>query len=735
MSTAAVPPPLQRPSDHSISLGSSSPSKGTFPSSSKQPRNPVALRLYKVLGTNFDDEATREALQTLSELYGQSTPVTPTTKGKEKDAEDLDDDSEKVPTPTTTLSERVAGETAAKARKNLRRDMEQQLAAGSHQFLKVLGELDNKLDQLQTHLTSMRTSCEEAEEQLRVANSSSSDLLDRASTLQRERQEVEDKKSIISLFLQRFTLSDEESELVTSRDVPVGPQFFKALDKVERIQNDCRVLMAGEEGPTKAGLDIMEYTSSILEQAYTKIVRWSTNEFRTIGRDIQVEVSPTLIESIRRLRNRPELLTESLTQLSQTRQTAILSAFLTALTRGGPSGLPRPIALHAHDPIRYVGDMLAWVHQSIAAEREFLEGLFDVKGDGRIIGQARDFGKVKTEEEDWIRELMDLAVGRLCPPLKLRVQQTVKSQESSIMSYRIANLLQFYLLTMKRTIGEDAMLSVALQELTELANQVFLDAITAHGRTLSQMTLDLDDPSLTPPLAILDHIQILKEILTVFQASEDALTDAEKDAFVGVLDAMVDPTVEVIVKKSEDKIAARPKWDREVFILNSLSYLLDSLEPYSFTTPKQATLKSIINDHIDTLIQGHYTTLMSDANLLTTLTIIQDNASSTTPSPLSHIPQTSPESLQTTLHAFSIWLSQPSILEPPARLIALNGQYRGKVHHEALRRLAGAYEDICESVRNKENRYEAGNTIVGSERPFGKGRLVKQILGIEEEGV
>ncbi|KAF5335710.1 hypothetical protein D9611_009742 [Ephemerocybe angulata] len=43
------------------------------------------------------------------------------------------------------------------------------------------------------------------------------------------------------------------------------------------------------------------------------------------------------------------------------------SAFLT-----GPGGLPRPIELHAHDPIRYVGDMLAWVHQSIAAEREIL---------------------------------------------------------------------------------------------------------------------------------------------------------------------------------------------------------------------------------------------------------------------------------------------------------------------------------------------------------------------------
>ena len=42
--------------------------------------------------------------------------------------------------------------------------------------------------------------------------------------------------------------------------------------------------------------------------------------------------------------------------------------------------------------------------------------------------------------------------------------QTVRSQESSIASYRLANLLQFYTLTMQRTVGEDAVLSRTLKE-------------------------------------------------------------------------------------------------------------------------------------------------------------------------------------------------------------------------------------------------------------------------------
>ena len=68
--------------------------------------------------------------------------------------------------------------------------------------------------------------------------------------------------------------------------------------------------------------------------------------------------------------------------------------------------------------MRYVGDMLAWVHQAIAAEREFLESLFGIKSDGRMVGSVRVF-EGQSEEEDWVQELMDLAVGKLCVPLKV----------------------------------------------------------------------------------------------------------------------------------------------------------------------------------------------------------------------------------------------------------------------------------------------------------------------------
>ena len=132
---------LERPSTPSLSPTSQFNINGDRKGVS-QPRNPVSLRLYKVLSTNYEDEDTRQALGTLSDLY--ATP-----KGKDTLAvvEELDDevlnDSVDASSAPTTLAESVPGESAAKARKYLRRDMENRLTEGSRKFLEALGEVDS----------------------------------------------------------------------------------------------------------------------------------------------------------------------------------------------------------------------------------------------------------------------------------------------------------------------------------------------------------------------------------------------------------------------------------------------------------------------------------------------------------------------------------------------------------------------------------------------------------------
>lgn len=149
------------------------------------------------------------------------------------------------------------------------------------------------MDTLQEHLGTMRLRCDEAQAQLQETNEACKSLLDRAGNLREQRfvptsppyqaqtlippfrwlyrQALATRHSIVSLFLARFTLSEEDRDAITSREVPVGKKFFEAMDKAERIREDCRVLMIGEEGSTKAGyvwslLNIQYHTSLPLLQ-------------------------------------------------------------------------------------------------------------------------------------------------------------------------------------------------------------------------------------------------------------------------------------------------------------------------------------------------------------------------------------------------------------------------------------------------------------------------------------
>ena len=216
-----------------ISTPSRQPTPSTSTSPPPQSQNPLSIRLYKVLATNFDDETTKEALNTLAELYAPTPSANGHTslngKGKAKaldDDLDEDEDSESeeleeedlrvkmekngVLSSVVVPGELVPGEIAARARKNLKRDVQTRLADSSRMFLNAFAEVDKvstcrvrfyaydillmlwdvffqQLDTLQEHIDAMRTRCNEAQTQLAETNESCKSLLDRAGSLREQR--------------------------------------------------------------------------------------------------------------------------------------------------------------------------------------------------------------------------------------------------------------------------------------------------------------------------------------------------------------------------------------------------------------------------------------------------------------------------------------------------------------------------------------------------------------------
>ncbi|KAI9452165.1 oligomeric complex COG6 [Russula earlei] len=719
-------------------------------------RNPVSLRLYKVLGATFEDEATREALSTLSDLYSPSASPTVVSTAKEDATfhDGVDElDLESVKDVPSFLRGTLPGETAAKARKHLRRDIESKMEEGSLRFLSAFCVVDQKLDALQAHIAAMRTQCEEAQRQLQSTNEACKSLIDRAGSLRDERHLVKTRQTIVTLFLARFTLSSDEADALSSPNVPVGPTFFSAMDRAQTIREDCRVLMAGEDSPSRAGLEIMAVISAHLEKASEKLLRWCSTEFRGMGHDAALEVPDNLSEAVRRLRSRPELLAEALTVLAQTRQAALLSSFTSALMAGSRTGGAgaRPIELHAHDALRYIGDMLAWVHQAIAAEREFLESLLSIDAGARMPGALRAPAHA---EDEWLGELMDAAVAGLCGPLRSRVLQTVRTQESGLNAYKVARLLHFYALTMARTLGSRALLATTLRETTAASYTVFFDAIAAQGRALLRVSLDPTDTSLTPPQALLTHAQDLRAILALYTTEADndgdggvaagrSRSDDDEDSATieRALDALVDPAVRMCIAAAGEKDAAlrrRPMptagaaWDRPVFVLNCLTYLVDTLALHPCAARKRAELDGAVETRVLELIEEHYETVLHDSGLHDAVRACEQTPSD---EPLAHVPACAPSALRGALSSFARWLASLDAVHAP-RLAALSAPaLHARVHRAAQRRLGNAYAALCARVREPRSRYEAAATLLGAERPFGSVTALWQIFGIEEAEV
>ncbi len=99
-------------------------------------RNPVSLRLYKIIGTNHDDNATRKALDILSELYQAPDPDS---KAKTHSPYSGAVKEQATYHPTTSLHD----STVAKARRNLKRDVESRATRDSREFLRVFKQVNN----------------------------------------------------------------------------------------------------------------------------------------------------------------------------------------------------------------------------------------------------------------------------------------------------------------------------------------------------------------------------------------------------------------------------------------------------------------------------------------------------------------------------------------------------------------------------------------------------------------
>ncbi|MBW0524976.1 hypothetical protein O181_064691 [Austropuccinia psidii MF-1] len=693
-------------------------SSNSFSPNNSSSSNALSLRVSKVLATSqFDDPNTKIALDTLNNLsidYQHDLNLSSSNNLSLSNSNEFD-------------------HLDCLKRGGLRRIVEQRIRSRSREFLNVFSDLNEKLVELQANLDQMHECCQEAQNKLTTANLATKYLLEHADGLRKESQDVATKQLIAKAFLHRFTLTDLETQALLSRDVQADRNLFLALDHCEQIRSDCATLLSGDLNSGQAetaGLDIMQATSKYLDKGYEKVMRWTLFEFRTglvKGSEGQPEVSQLMKRAIDRLKRRPELFDEAINLLSTARSTSLLNLFFDALTRGGPSGLPRPIELNAHDPIRYVGDILAWVHQIMASEHEFLESLFDLKSDGRRVGESRVFQTtgISSQEEqtlkdsqstsdltitnsqlndrDRVRILLDKHLEGCTRPLKIRVRQTIKSQEGSLVACQLASLLEFYKLTMANTIGPHADLTKALIELTAEAYEIFYQLL----RSLSTYYLNHLEPppvDLSVPAHLHEAMSNLREIMVIYEGSSEE--NSTEYSFERVLELVIDPMLQVVEQTAKLRAS---EWDQSLFWVNCLEAMLMNLNAFNFTKTATQKLEEYLETYLSKLTQLHYTYLLNSSGLESVLNALETKDDNT---PLSRLEEANSKSISQAVQTFDVFLMGLDTLTSNRLVLLSSVKTSSLVHKNSLNMLLKAYETIWDAVMDDRNRYEFRSTIL-----------------------
>ena len=73
--------------------------------------------------------------------------------------------------------------------------------------------------------------CEDMKSHIASANRETGPVLEEATSLMNQKKQVETKHKILGAFNSHFTISDEESIVLTSTAEPVNEAFFQALTR------------------------------------------------------------------------------------------------------------------------------------------------------------------------------------------------------------------------------------------------------------------------------------------------------------------------------------------------------------------------------------------------------------------------------------------------------------------------------------------------------------------------
>uniref|UniRef100_A0A8C7GPF2 Conserved oligomeric Golgi complex subunit 6 n=1 Tax=Oncorhynchus kisutch TaxID=8019 RepID=A0A8C7GPF2_ONCKI len=560
--------------------------------------NPLSRKLNKILETRLDnDKEMLEALKALSVFFTENS---------------------------------------LRTRRNLRGDIERRSLNINEEFARIFKDVKEELESVHEDVQAMSTCCEEMTSRLKAAKDQTQDLIVKTNKLQGENHRLEVRSQVAQAFLSKFQLSSEEMDTLRGvRDAPITEDFFKAL-KTNCIYRQMAVLQ---------------------ETSYEQLYRWTQNECRGLTQE-SCDISPVLSQAMEALQDRPVLYKYTLDEFGTARRCVVVRGFIDALTRGGPGGTPRPIEMHSHDPMRYVGDMLAWLHQATASEKEHLEALLK-----QVTARGVD---------ETMQEVVGHITEGVCRPLKVRLEQGILSEPGSVLLYKLSNLLKFYHHTISCIVGTSvASLLMTIEEMHILSKKMFFNSLSLHASRL------------------MDKVGFVVFILCCSDGHGYHLSQY------------------CLCTVSASNLGTA---DMATYMVNSLYVMKTTLALFEFTDKRLEMLEFQIEAHLDTLINEQASFVLTRAGLSYIYSCVQQH--SPEQGPLSNLPSMDSSSLKASMTQFDRYLSSPDTMVMSQLNFLLSAAIKDQIFNQSTELVCRAYGEVYTAVTSPANSYKDPDNLV-----------------------
>lgn len=435
-----------------------------------------------------------------------------------------------------------------------------------------------------------------------LAKQDTTPVLEEATTLMAHKRDTETKQRLLDAFSKHFLLPEEDLMILNSAEEPIDDRFFDLLARVKQVHHDCEHLLGGEN--QRLGLEVMELSSRHLNTAYQKLYRWIQREFQSLNLE-DPRISSSIRRALRVLAERPSLFHSCLDFFAEARDYVLSDAFHYALTdaMSGANGAAgdrsvKPIEFSAHDPLRYIGDMLAWVHSTTVSEREALEALFVADGEELARGiqaglSSEPWSRIDEDEEvtafDGHKALSDLVnrdLTGVSRSLRQRVELVIQGHDDPVTCYKVVNLLSFYRTTFTKLVGSQSHLVDLMKTLEKFTLGHFETLMRDQVSSLSNDHLALTPPrDLSPPEFLLDALEGLVSLMKTHEGSvgpdEPSADSSNENRFTPVLRAALDPFL-TLARSSSDEL--KDTTAQAIYRTNVLLAARTTISPFEFAS-------------------------------------------------------------------------------------------------------------------------------------------------------